>query len=96
MSNYTFKAGSQKGFDNFALQLAGYTVLGAILIFFIPIVGSLIGAFVGWIVGLFFGETMMGVLSAFGVNVEGLEPWHIGMFLGFVSGFFKTSVSRKE
>jgi len=57
------------------------------------IAGTLIGAFMGWFVGLFFSKTILGILAAIGI--EGFKMWQIGAFLGFVSGFFREVVSIK-
>lgn len=61
---------------------------------FIVIIGTLFGAVGGWIVGLFFTETIMGTLARFGVQTTGFEMWQLGATLGFISGFFKTSMIR--
>lgn len=59
------------------------------LVFFIVILGTLMGAVAGWIVGLFFGETILTTLSRFGVDVLGLQMWQLGATLAFVGSFFK-------
>ena len=50
-----------------------------------------IGAVSGWIVGLFFGNTILGILDQIGIN--GFSMWQIGAFLGFISGFFRKMIS---
>ena len=50
-----------------------------------------IGAVSGWIVGLFFGNTILGILEQIGIN--GFSMWQIGAFLGFISGFFRKMIS---
>ena len=50
-----------------------------------------IGAVSGWIVGLFFGNAILGILSQIGVS--GFSMWQIGAFLGFISGFFRKMIS---
>ena len=45
----------------------------------------------GWIAGLFFGESILGILAKFGI--EGYTMWQIGIFMGFFSGFFKRMIS---
>lgn len=56
----------------------------------IVILGPLIGALSGLIVGIFFSTPILNTLSAFGV--EGVSMWQLGATLGFVGGFFKTVV----
>lgn len=60
------------------------------IILFAVIAGTLFGALAGWIVSLFFNETILTVLMALGI--KGISLWQLGAFLGFVSGFF----SRKS
>ena len=45
----------------------------------------------GWIAGLFFGDSILDILAKFGI--EGYTMWQIGIFLGFISGFFKRMIS---
>lgn len=40
------------------------------------------------IAGWFFGETILGILAAIGI--EGFKMWQIGAFLGFVGSFLRT------
>lgn len=70
-------------------------LLAAILLFIIPLIGVVVGAFAGWVVGLFFEGTVLGTLSRFGVNSSGLEVWQVGATLGFVGGFFKSTLEQK-
>ena len=72
--------------DNFLTIISAMLGVGAIL-FIAPLICVLFGALGGWIVGLFFSETILGFLSGFGVN--NLEMWQVGASLGFVSSFFK-------
>ena len=70
--------------------------LGATLLFIgggmlLVILGTLVGAVCGWIVGLFFGNEVLRVASKLGLN--GITMWEFGAFLGFVGGFLKTKVS---
>lgn len=64
-------------------------VLSLALIFTTPVIGVALGALAGWVVGLFFGTTILGTLSHFGVNTSDLAMWELGAMLGFVGGFFK-------
>lgn len=69
-------------------------VLVAALIFLTPMIGSLTGAFAGWVVGLFFADTILGILRQIGIT--GVEMWQVGMFLGFVGGFFRASITKQR
>ncbi len=77
------------------LQITGFPALflGASLIFCTVLMNALMGAFVGWVVGLFFGKTILGILACIGIS--GFKMWQIGVFLGFVGGFFKTTNSSQ-
>ncbi len=66
------------------------------LIFFLPVLGVLGGAFAGWCVSLFFDETIKLTLTRFGVDTAGVELWQIGATLGFVGGFFKANLSTDK
>lgn len=44
-----------------------------------------------WFVGLFFEKDILGILSQ--LNIVGYSMFEIGLFLGFVSGFFKRLIS---
>lgn len=73
----------------------GSTTLVVGLLFLIPLLGALGGAFSGWVVGWFFTETITTFMAALGI--KGLAMWQIGMGLGFVGGFFKsTSINNKS
>lgn len=69
-------------------------VLATALVFLLVILGTCIGALGGWVVGWFFGETILGVLAAFGVT--GIKMWQFGAFLGFVGGFFRASQTNNS
>lgn len=57
-----------------------------------PILMTCWGVLCGWVVGLVYGETILGIAAQLGVR--GVEMWQIGAFLGFVSGFLRTDFSR--
>lgn len=65
---------------------------GGAAIFLLPLIGTLCGLFVGWAVGLFFADTVLGFLARIGVDVAGLTMWQVGAALGFLGTFFKTGV----
>ncbi|MEL4072252.1 hypothetical protein WKW50_19105 [Ochrobactrum sp. GPK 3] len=75
--------------------LAGLVAIAAIL-FFAPLIGVLGGALVGWVVGLFFAETIHAFLAAVGINAAGLAMWQIGASLGFIGGFFRPAIHRAK
>jgi membrane protein YqaA with SNARE-associated domain len=66
------------------------------LIIVIVILGTLFGGIAGWIVGLFFTDTIMTTLDRFGVETMGMTMWQLGATLGFVSGFFKATKLEKS
>ncbi len=71
----------------------GAVVLVAVVLFAAVLLGTVFGALGGWVVGLFFSETMLGIFAALGI--KGFAMWQIGAFLGFVGAFFKANVSTK-
>lgn len=73
--------------------LAG-ALAGIALAFLMPVLGTLIGAFIGWVVGLFFGETILAFLAAVGVKTVGLTMWQVGASMGFLGSFLRTTVSK--
>ncbi len=66
------------------------------LVFCIVILGTLMGAVAGWIVGLFFSNTILSTLSRFGVDVMGLQMWQLGATLAFIGSFFKAIQHRSK
>ncbi len=64
------------------------------LIILFPLIGVLAGAFVGWVVGLFFEETVMGFFARAGFDTAGYAMWQLGASLGFVSAFFRAGVTK--
>lgn len=67
-----------KGKDNIVLVLTAVVS---------PIFGALYGAFVGWVVGWAFSDPILGIAAQLGIH--GFSMLQLGLFLGFVSGFFK-------
>ena len=45
-----------------------------------------VSAFLGWFIGLFFGDCILGILAQCGIT--GYSMFEIGIFAGFLSGFF--------
>lgn len=68
--------------------------VGIGLVLISPLFGVLIGAFCGFVVGLFFPDTFMMWRVYFGL--QQFAPWQIGAFLGFVGGFFKATQTNKS
>lgn len=78
--------------DKVALALAAVAMaIGGVFVF--VILGTLFGAVAGWIVGLFFGDTILGILAQLGVR--NITMFQLGAFLGFVGGFLKTKVTAE-
>lgn len=70
-------------------------VIVAFIVIFICIpLRTLFGGIVGWVTGIFFGTTILAILNQ--VGVHGFTMWQIGLFLGFVSAFFVSTVGKKE
>lgn len=70
---------------------AAFLVLG--VYFLVVLLGALLGAFTGWVVGLFFADTILGIFAQIGI--KGFAMWQLGLFLGFVGGFFKSVSTTK-
>lgn len=70
------------------MQYIGAIVSVAGLIFLLPLIGVLVGAFSGWVVGLFFADTIMTVFAGFGFSAS-ISMWQLGATLGFVGSFFR-------
>ena len=66
------------------------SLIAALLIMVAVILSTVAGAFVGWLVGLFFDETILGIFACLGIT--GYKMWQIGAFLGFVGGFFHSTI----
>lgn len=72
-----------KGFGVVALSISG--------VFFFIIFATFAGAMAGWIVGLVFSETILGILGQIGVR--NITMFQFGAFLGFIGGFLKTKTT---
>lgn len=76
--------------EKFALAF-GIAALAMSGVFVFVIFGTLLGGFAGWLVGVFFGDTILGIASQLGV--KGVTMFQLGCFLGFIGGFLKTEVT---
>lgn len=76
---------------DFAIKVFGGAVLAVGGIAMLVIFGTLFGSIAGWIVGMFFGDTILGIASQLGI--KNVTMWQLGGFLGFVGGFLKTKVT---
>ncbi len=74
----------------------GAVIAIVVLLFIMPLIGVLFGAFAGWVVGLFFHDTIMTFLLAVGVDVSNLTMWQIGASLGFIGAFFKSTLTQQK
>jgi hypothetical protein len=71
----------------------GLIFLAIILIFLSPLIGIIVGAFAGWVVGLFFPDTL-GLISQM-LHIEA-APWQLGAIFGFIGGFFRGTVNTSK
>jgi ABC-type dipeptide/oligopeptide/nickel transport system permease component len=74
-------------------EAAVVAVLAMGLVFVGVLLGTLFGAFAGWVVGLIFDETLTKLSALIGFAGP---HWQLGAMLGFVGGFFRTSVSKES
>ena len=71
------------------MKVIANLLLAAFMVFWACIVRAFLGALTGWVVGLMFGDTVLGFFAALGIS--GFKMWQIGLVLGFVGGFFTTT-----
>lgn len=69
-------------------------LLCALVWIVLPVIGTFFGAVIGWVVGLFFGKAILGVLACIGI--KGFSMWQIGAALGFIGGFFTRKVNFND
>ena len=67
-----------------------------LIIFIGAVMSTFFGALGGWIVGLFFTDTILGTLQVLGFTTTGLTMWKLGATLGFVGGFLRPIVNNKK
>ena len=63
------------------------------LMFVLCLLGTVLGAVVGWTVGLVFDGTMRLLAQALGIDAA---PYQLGAMLGFISGFFRAPLEVKK
>ena len=51
----------------------------------------ILSAIFSWVIGLFFGEAILGILAQIGIS--GYSMWQIGAFIGFVASFFSKYIT---
>ena len=82
--------------SNDGLTVVFVGIIAGILLFVAVVLGTILGAFTGWILSLtFLGDWIISGFKAFGVNSEG-KLVVIGAMLGFLSGFFKSSIYKSD
>lgn len=63
----------------------------AVVLFLGILAGTALGALAGWVVGLVFSDTMIRLATMIGQ--PDMPAWQIGAILGFVGGFFRSSMT---
>ena len=66
-------------------------LLAVSIVFGACILGTAVGAFAGWTVGLVFDDSMKLMAEMFGIPKA--EPYQLGAILGFIGGFFRSTLS---
>lgn len=77
--------------DTFVTRL-GIGAMVAVVAFLVVMLSALFGGIAGWIVGLMYGESILGIAAQLGIH--GITMFQFGVFLGFVGGFFKSNLSK--
>jgi hypothetical protein len=75
------------------MQVIAVLVGIALLILVSPLLGALVGAFCGLVVGYVFDESFVHLQKLLGTTAA---PYQIGAMLGFIGGFFRSSVSSSK
>ena len=52
------------------------------------------GGVMGWFIGLFFGNSILGILAEIGIT--GYSMFQIGIFMGFFSAFFNRMITLSD
>ena len=73
-------------------EFLSVAVGGVILLFLTAVLGALLGAFCGWVIGFTpLGVWILNFLSAAHIETNMVD---LGTFLGFTGGFFKVNVDK--
>ena len=73
-------------------EFLGVAVGDVILLFLTAVLGALLGAFCGWVIGFTpLGVWILNFLSAAHIETNMVD---LGTFLGFTGGFFKVNVDK--
>ena len=84
--------------DAFASLIVGLGIVAlfAIILFLFALLGTAVGAFVGWVISVTpLGAFVEAGFEAFGIHATGLLV-QIGAMLGFVTGFIRGIVEVKQ
>lgn len=81
-----------------AAKVGKFFIVAVGIAFTLPLLialGAIMGALVGWVVGLLFPDAIARGLAAF--HLGAMEPYQLGAFVGFISSFFRSNrVEKKE
>jgi hypothetical protein len=69
---------------------------GTALVFFAPMIGVLVGAFSGFIVGWLAPVWVPSGLAMIGIKCSAGDLVYLGAALGFVGGFFRSSQTNNN
>ena len=78
------------------LVALGGLILSAAIIFAAPIIGVLVGAFVGWVVSILAPVWVPTGLGFIGINIAAHQLVELGAALGFVAAFFRSRLQQKS
>jgi uncharacterized membrane protein len=70
-------------------------IIVLIILFIAPLMGVVFGGFAGFIVGLFFNNPVLDIITAVVPALSGFSLTQIGATLGFVGGFFQSVVTKR-
>lgn len=69
-------------------------VIAALLLMVGSLSGAVFGAAGGLVVGWWFGDTILNLLQQLGLHITSM--WALGMTLGFIGGFFKSTLTTNK
>ncbi|MCF8482194.1 MAG: hypothetical protein K9H25_17355 [Rhodospirillum sp.] len=79
---------------NVFAKTIGNVILVAAGVFLLLPLGTLFGGLTGWFVGLFFGDTILGIARQLGV--DGVNMFQLGAFAGFFGTFLRSTTSDRD